>query len=212
MTAFAGYPLVVDDRLVGVIGMFSRNHMSLTAMDALASVANVVALGIERKQSDEILKASEEQYRALVEVSPQIVWTARGDGFITFCNQFWQDYTGFSIEETIGSGWINAIHPDHRERVGKAWLEASERGNWEIEIPFRSAADGEYRWYLARGLATRDEAGEIVRWVGVAVDIHERQTLAVEREILLKAERDAREESETIRQTRTDDFRRTRFR
>ncbi len=199
MTAFAGYPLIIENRLVGVIGMFSRSVLSQTELDALASIANVIALGIERKQSDEILKSSEEQYRALVEVSPQIVWTARGDGFITFCNQFWLDYTGFSVEETQGTGWVNAIQPEHRERVGQAWQSASETGSWEIEIPFRRATDGEYRWHLARGLAIHDRAGEIVRWVGVAVDIHERQRLSLERESLLKAEQDAREESETIR-------------
>lgn len=199
MTAFAGYPLIVENRLVGVIGMFSRSVLSHTELDALASVANVVALGIERKQSDEILKSSEEQYRALVEVSPQIVWTAGGDGFITFCNQYWLDYTGLTPEESRGTGWTEAIHPDHRERVKQAWIEAAQRGNWEMEMPFRRAADGEYRWHLARGLAIRDETGEIARWVGVAVDIHERQQLAVERENLLKAEQDAREESETIR-------------
>jgi PAS domain S-box-containing protein len=199
MTAFAGYPLIVENRLVGVIGMFSRNVLSQSELDALASIANVIALGIERKQSDEILKESEEQYRALVEVSPQIVWTARGDGFITFCNQYWLDYTGLSVNETLGSGWVDAIHPEHRERVKQAWLDAGQRGSWELEIPFRRAADGEYRWHLARGLATRDKTGEITRWVGVAVDIHERQQLALERENLLTAEQDAREESETIR-------------
>lgn len=199
MTAFAGYPLIIENRLVGVIGMFSRNVLSKTAVDALASVANVLALGIERKQSDETLKESEEQYRALVEVSPQIVWTARADGFITFCNQYWLDYTGLTIEESRGTGWTQAIAPEHREKVGQAWLDAGQTGNWEIEIPFRRAADGEYRWHLARGLAIRDETGKTARWIGVAVDIHERQTLAFEHERLLQAEKDAREESEVIR-------------
>jgi PAS domain S-box-containing protein len=198
MTAFAGYPLIIENRLVGVIGMFSRNVLSRTAVDALASVANVLALGIERKQSDETLKESEEQYRALVEVSPQIVWTARADGFITFCNQFWLDYAGLTMEESRGTGWTQAIHPEHRQKVGQAWLDAGQTGNWEIEILFRRA-DGEYRWHMARGLAIRDEAGKIARWIGVAVDIHERQMLAIEHERLLRAEKDAREESEIIR-------------
>ena len=52
MVAFAGYPLIVEDRLVGVVGMFARKPLSEATLDALASVANAIALGIERKQAE----------------------------------------------------------------------------------------------------------------------------------------------------------------
>ncbi|MBA2620101.1 MAG: GAF domain-containing protein [Acidobacteria bacterium] len=199
MVSFAGYPLIVERKLVGVIGMFSRQPLNETIIGALASIANIIALGIERKRAEEILKKSEERYRALVEVSPQAVWLGRADGYITFCNRHWLDYSGMTLAESQGDGWLKAIRPDWRKTVAEAWRKAAETGNWEIEIPFQRASDGEYRWHLARGLAVRDERGEIVRWLGVAIDIHERQTVAVEHQRLFQAEREAREESETLR-------------
>ena len=125
-----------------------------------------------RKQSEEALNDSERLYRALVEVSPQTVWYGRADGYITFVNQHWVTYSGMSVEESLGDGWANVIHPAHRERILKAWIGAASTGRWEMEIPFRRH-DGEYRWHLARGLAVRDAGGKIERWIGVAVDIHE---------------------------------------
>ena len=51
------------------------------------------------------LRASEDKFRLLIEAMPQIVWTARPDGFLEFTNQKWVDYTGLSVEETQGWGW-----------------------------------------------------------------------------------------------------------
>jgi PAS domain S-box-containing protein len=199
LVSFAGYPLVVDQKLVGVIGMFSRSALDETIIDALRSVANVVALGVERKRAEEITRKSEERYRAVVEVSPQIVWTADANGAITFFNRHWVAYTGMDSAESAGDGWMRAVREDWRERVEASRRAAVENGIWETEIPLRRASDGEYRWHLARGLAVRGEAGEILRWLGVAIDIHERHEAAAERERILEAERAAREESETLR-------------
>ncbi len=128
----------------------------------------------ERKRSEEELRASQHLYRALVEVSPQTVWYGRADGSITFVNQHWLTYSGMTVEQSLGSGWTTAIDPAHRERVVAAWLKAAPVGQWEFEIPFLRH-DGQSRWHLARGLASRNEEGEIDRWIGIAVDVHERK-------------------------------------
>src|SRR4029453_2681852 len=71
----------------------------------------------ERKRSEEAVRASEERYRALIEVSPQMIWMARADGSNNYFNQWWYDYTGLTQAESEGFGWAQVVHPEHRDRT-----------------------------------------------------------------------------------------------
>ena len=120
--------------------------------------------------------ATELRFRSLVEVSPQVVWFGDAAGNITYCNAHWYEFTGLTPGDAGGDAWIDAIHPDHRERVLGVWADAiaAER-TYEIEIPFRRASDGGYRWFLARGKPVRDASGSVESWIGIALDIHDRR-------------------------------------
>jgi PAS domain S-box-containing protein len=117
------------------------------------------------------LRASEEQYRSLANLVPGVVWTARADGAIDYANQFWCDYTGLSLEQTLGSGWLAALHPDDVERVSRVWRKALETGEL-VEVDYRlKRVDGVYRRFLARGKALRDREGRVVKWFGLLTEL-----------------------------------------
>jgi diguanylate cyclase (GGDEF)-like protein/PAS domain S-box-containing protein len=111
--------------------------------------------------------------RYVVEALPQIVWIARPDGWHVYFNQNWMDFTGLTLEESLGHGWNPPFHPDDRARSAAQWLRATRTGKpYEIEYRLRRH-DGVYRWMLGRASPIRDAAGRIVQWFGTCTDIEE---------------------------------------
>ena len=80
----------------------------------------------ERKRAEEALRQSEQEFRALAEAVPQIVWATRPDGWNIYFNQKWVDYTGLTLEESYGHGWNTPFHPDDRQRAWEAWQHATQ--------------------------------------------------------------------------------------
>lgn len=129
---------------------------------------------VQRRDAEEKLRASEEQYRSLADFIPGAVWTSGPDGAIDFANQYWFDFTGLTLEQTRGSGWTAMLHPDDAARVADVWAAALQRGEpVHVEYRLRRASDGVYRWFLARGEPMRDRHGAVVKWFGVLIDIEE---------------------------------------
>ncbi|HEX9309528.1 MAG TPA: PAS domain-containing sensor histidine kinase, partial [Gemmatimonadaceae bacterium] len=105
----------------------------------------------------------------------QVVWFGGPDGQITYCNPYWYEYTGLSEKDTLGEGWMTAIHPEDRERVVNSWKSAVGDGeDYEVEFRLRES-NGDYCWFLARTSSGRDETGKVNAWLGIAVDIEERK-------------------------------------
>jgi diguanylate cyclase (GGDEF)-like protein/PAS domain S-box-containing protein len=117
------------------------------------------------------LRAAVEELRQIVATLPQIVWTARPDGWHTYFNQNWVDFTGLSVEESLGHGWNPPFHPEDRARAAAQWEKATRTGErYEIEYRLRRK-DGTYHWMLGRAMPMRDASGEIVKWFGTCTDI-----------------------------------------
>ncbi|HEX6288742.1 MAG TPA: PAS domain S-box protein [Herpetosiphonaceae bacterium] len=121
-------------------------------------------------------EASEIYYRTLVEALPQLVWTANPDGYTDFFNRRWYDYTGLTAEDCLGWGWEAVLHPDDVQQTVERWMEAVRTGvSYEIEYRLRRGADGAYRWHLGRGLPLRNQADQIVKWLGTCTDIDDQK-------------------------------------
>jgi PAS domain S-box-containing protein len=127
------------------------------------------------EEAREALRASEEQYRSLADLIPGVVWTARADGWIDYANKFWFDFTGMTVENTYGSGWTIALHPDDAQRVSGVWSRALETGEL-VEVDYRiRRVDGIYRRFLARGKPLRDREGRVVKWFGTLTELDQAQ-------------------------------------
>lgn len=135
---------------------------------------------------EEALRCSEERYRGLTEAIASIVWTLRPDGTATDLTQ-WCDITGQTGAESAGFGWLQAVHPEDRERVRLRWQEAlRDRSTFDAEYRLHEA-NGRYAWYDARAVPLLEADGRVREWVGVCIDIDGRKT-AEERQALLAAE------------------------
>jgi PAS domain S-box-containing protein len=182
MVAFAGYPLLVEDRLIGVVALFARRTLSESILDTLATVADTIAQGIERKRAegalrnalDEIQK-SESKLRQVIDAIPALAWCNLPDGPNEFLNKGWHEYTGLSAEQSHGWSWQNAFHPDDLPALMEKWMKMLTSGEPdEIEARLRRH-DGVYRWFLIRAQPFRDESGTIIRWYGTSTDIEDRK-------------------------------------
>ncbi|WP_449411522.1 response regulator [Methylobacterium komagatae] len=118
---------------------------------------------------------TDDDFRNLADVLPQLAWIARADGHIVWYNARWYDYTGTTREEMHGWGWRNVHHPDHLAAVEVRYRLAIEAGvSWEDTFPLRGA-DGEYRWFLSQAMPHRAPDGTILRWYGTNTDISRRR-------------------------------------
>ena len=137
------------------------------------------------------LRRQEKKLRDVVETIPTFAWTALPDGAVDFVNHHWVEYTGLSTEKTMGSGWEAAVHPADLPRYVESRRASLVVGEpFEHEARFRRAADGEYRWFLSRGVPLRDSGGKIVKWYGISTDIEDRKRAENEREKLRQLEAD----------------------
>lgn len=121
------------------------------------------------------LRASEERFRSLILAGAQVLWTTGPDGVPVEDSGSWRAFTGQTAAEWQGGGWLEAIHPDDRERVARLWREAvAEAATFEAEYRLRRA-DGVYCWSHARGVPVLAPDGRVKEWIGSNQDISDRR-------------------------------------
>jgi PAS domain S-box-containing protein len=127
----------------------------------------------KRKQAQAELRSSEERYRALVEATAQVVWITNAHGEVVEDISTWSEFTGQTRDETKGWGWLDAIHPEDRERTARLWKEAIQRGRFYLSEYRATREDGEYRLLQVRSVPIFEEDGTLREWVGTCTDITE---------------------------------------
>jgi len=152
---------------------------TLSAAAFLALLWGVYRLRIRQ------LRHQEKKLRDVIETIPTFAWTALPDGSEDFVNRHWHEYSGLAAKESVGSGWEAAVHPADLKRHLEKWRASLATGEpFENEVRYQRAADGQYRWFLARAVPLRDARGKILKWYGISTDIEDRKRAEAEREKL----------------------------
>ncbi len=133
-----------------------------------------------RKRAEEELRGSEERFRAAAQAVGDIIWTTDHVGEMRGVQPDWAAFTGQTLEEYQGHGWIDAVHPDDRAETLAAWEQViSARSTYTTEHQLRRV-DGQYRQFSVRGVPVLREDGTIREWVGVHEDITQRREAEAE--------------------------------
>jgi PAS domain S-box-containing protein len=142
--------------------------------EALLAIARDTS---EFRKTEQDLRRNNDRYRALMEASTAIVWRADSSG-AALESRDWEEFTGQKPEEFRGSGWLDAVHPDDRARVAKAWHSLIKRGELGTAECRVRLSCGEYRWVLVTGIPLTNPHGDVREWIGTLTDIHEQKAAA----------------------------------
>jgi PAS domain S-box-containing protein len=124
-----------------------------------------------RRQAEAALQESEERFRNMADTAPVMIWVGGPDKLITFFNKTFLDFTGRTLQQELGTGWVDNIHPEDVERCSKIYHSSFDaRRNFHIECRVRRA-DGEYRWVLCSGVPRFGPDGLFAGYIGSDVDI-----------------------------------------
>jgi PAS domain S-box-containing protein len=127
----------------------------------------------EQYEASQLLRENEERFRLLATSIPQLVFQTRHDGFRTWGSPQWIEFTGLSLEESVGFGWLDAIHPDDRDATQQAWEGATKTGEYYAEHRIRRGKDQQYRWHQTRAKPINGLSPSSNDWVGTMTDIHQ---------------------------------------
>ena len=129
----------------------------------------------ERHRAEEALRESEKRFRLVADTAPVLMWMSGTDTLCTYFNKPWLEFTGRSIEEELGNGWAEGVHPQDLQRCLQTYMRFFDlREEFRMEYRLRRH-DGEYRCILDIGVPRFDQDRLFVGYIGIGVDVTERR-------------------------------------
>ena len=148
------------------------------SVEAVAGTSRDVT---DRKRSEEELKASEQRFRLTADNAPVLIWLAGADKLCYWFNKPWLEFTGRTMEQESGNGWIDGIHPEDLDRCLEVYVTSFDaRAPFKIDYRLRHR-DGQYRWVVDHGIPLHDHDGQFTGYIGSCLDIQDR--VAAEEEL-----------------------------
>lgn len=136
-------------------------------------------------QTSEALRTSEAAFRTLIEGMPQLAWRSRPGGDWTWCSPQWTSYTGQSLDDSAGQGWLTALHPDDRSVAIAAWAIADAAHPLEFESRIFHQSEQRYRHFQTRASPVIADDGTVVEWLGTSTDVDDILQLRQRQDVLL---------------------------
>jgi len=173
MTAFYAFSLMVYLRFAE-----SSNHKAQSFLDIfhLLSYRQKFEIVHQRgQQTEALLRESEGKYQTLARVSPVGIFRTDINGITTYVNPKWCEISGISCDQALGDGWLDAVHPNDRERIRTGWQEATQRKK-ESSADYRfMRPDGSIAWVMGRAVPELDSGNQVIGYVGTITDITKRK-------------------------------------
>jgi diguanylate cyclase (GGDEF)-like protein/PAS domain S-box-containing protein len=161
---------------VSILGVGVICGGSFLVLGAAITSAYLDRFMATQKGDLKLARRHELYFRTLSEAVPEIMWTADPDGKDDYFNRKWFDYTGLTFDQSWGTEWTVAVHPDDLDLCLEKWENSrSSAEPYAVEYRLRGS-DGAYRWFLCRGNPIRDPKGEVVKWFGTCTDIEDQKT------------------------------------
>lgn len=148
----------------------------------LAENFNAMVRAVDKAQAD--LADSALHFRTLANSGQALVWTSGVDGGCDYFNEPWLRFTGRTLEQELGYGWSEGVHPEDLTRILETYQSAFDRREpFSMEYRLRHAS-GEYRWILDQGSPRYDTQGRFLGYVGHCMDVTEAKRAEAEIERL----------------------------
>ncbi len=173
---FVDLPIALAGRPDRPVGYFTFSYTALRGEDgAVAGFYCAATETTDKVLGDSALRDTEARRSLLIGSWAQAEWETDAHGVVTTDSPSWRAYTGQTVDECLGYGWLDAIHPDDRAYAERQWREAvAVRGLVNAEFRLRSP-DGGWRWTNVRAAPVLDAKGALGKWAGMNIDIDARK-------------------------------------
>src|SRR5690606_24213597 len=127
------------------------------------------------KLAEEALRESEARFRLMADAAPVLIWISDAQKRVTWVNERWLQFIGRSMEQELGFGWVENVHPDDHSASSDTFARKfEERQPFSVEYRLRRH-DGEYRWILDNGIPLYTTDGAFKGYIGSCIDITDRK-------------------------------------
>jgi len=127
----------------------------------------------ERKQAEQALREGEERFRLVANTAPVLIWMSGTDKLCNYVNQRWLEFTGRPLEDELGNGWAEGVHPEDLKGCMDTYTQAFDRREYfQMEYRLRRH-DGQYRWLSAIGVPRFNPDHSFAGYIGSCTDVTE---------------------------------------